>query len=74
MSRVLFLNMSESAAVDFCKTKSVGVSAIEKLTSGGNRLVCMSSDGAEKARSGLKAKLIKGDVTRAKTRPTRPLW
>lgn len=74
MSRVLFLNMSETAAVDFCRTKSVGVSAIEKLTSGGIRLVCMSSDGAEKARSGLKSKLIKGDVTRAKTRPSRPLW
>ena len=74
MSRVLFLNMSETAAMDFCKTKAVGVSAIEKLSSGGIRLVCMSSDGAEKARTGLKAKLIKGDVTREKFRPSRPLW
>ena len=74
MSRVLFLNMSESAAMDYCKGKSVGVSAVEKLTSGGVRLVCMSSDGAEKARTGLKSKLIKGDVTREKFRPSRPLW
>jgi len=74
MSRVLFLNMSETAAVDYCKTKSVGVSAIEKLSSGGVRLVCMSSDGAEKARTGLKSKLIKGDVTREKFRPSKPLW
>ena len=59
MSRVLFLNMSETAAIDYCKGKSVGVSAIEKLSSGGVRLVCMSSDGAEKARTGLKSKLIK---------------
>ena len=51
MSRVLFLNMSETAAVDYCKTKSVGVSAVEKLSSGGIRLVCMSSDGAETART-----------------------
>jgi hypothetical protein len=74
MSRVLFLNMSENAALDYCKGKSLGVSAIEKLTSGGVRLVCMSSDGAEKARTGLKSKLIKGDVTREKFRPSRPLW
>jgi hypothetical protein len=66
--------MSENAALDYCKGKSLGVSAIEKLTSGGVRLVCMSSDGAEKARTGLKSKLIKGDVTREKFRPTRPLW
>ena len=32
MSRVLFLNMSETAAVDYCKGKQVGVSAIEKLS------------------------------------------
>ena len=74
MSRVLFLKMSETAAADYCKGKQVGVSAIEKLSSGGVRLVCMSSDGAEKARTGLKSKLIKGDVTRAKHRPSRPLW
>lgn len=74
MSRVLFLNMSENAALDYCKGKQVGVSAIEKLSSGGVRLVCMSSDGAEKARAGLKSKLIKGDVVREKFRPTRPLW
>jgi len=34
----------------------------------------MSSDGAEKARTGLKSKLIKGEITRAKHRPTKPLW
>lgn len=74
MSRVLFLKMSERAAVDYCKTKQVGVSAVESLSSGGVRLVCMSSDGAEKARSGLKSKLIKGEVTREKHRPSKPLW
>ena len=74
MSRVLFLNMSETAAVDYCKTESVGVSAIEKLSSGGVRLVCMSNDGAVTARAGLKSKLIKGDVTREKHRPSKPLW
>ncbi|MBA3667550.1 MAG: hypothetical protein H0W65_07500 [Sphingomonas sp.] len=74
MSRVLNLSMSETAAIDHCKSHDVGVSAIEKLPSGGIRLVCMSSDGAERVRKTLKAKLIKGDVVRARYRPTRPLW
>ena len=74
MSRVLHLSMSESAAIDHCKSNDVGVSAIEALPAGGIRLVCMSSDGAERARKSLKTKLIKGDVVRARYRPTRPLW
>ena len=47
MSRMLLLSMSERDAVAKCADAKVGVSAIEKLTSGGVRLVCMSSAGAE---------------------------
>lgn len=74
MSRVLNLSMSERAATDHCATNDIGVSAIEALPAGGVRLVCMSSDGAERARKSLKTKLIKGDVVRARYRPTKPLW
>lgn len=74
MSRVLHLSMSETAAVDHCSNNAIGVSAIEALPAGGVRLVCMSSDGAERARKSLKSKLIKGDVVRARYRPTKPLW
>ena len=74
MSRVLNLSMTERETLDYCHGRSVGVSAIEALPAGGVRLVCMSVEGADKARKALKAKLIKGDVTRARHRPTRPLW
>jgi hypothetical protein len=66
--------MTEREALDYCNGRGVGVSAIEALASGGVRLVCMSVDGAEKARKALKAKLIKGDVTRARHRPVKTLW
>ena len=74
MSRVLLLNMSTQAATDECDKQKVGVSALERLPAGGVRLVTMSMDGAERLRSKLKSKLLKGDPTRARHRPTRPLW
>ena len=74
MSRVLLLNMSaDTATTEFGKL-GVGISALEKLTSGGIRLVCMSVDGAEKARKKFNSKLLKGEVMRTRHRPTRPLW
>lgn len=74
MSRVLLLNMSADAATTEFGKLGVGISALEGLTSGGVRLVCMSSDGAEKARKKFGSKLIKGEVMRTRHRPTRPLW
>ena len=74
MSRVLLLNMSAQAATDECAKQNIGVSALENLPAGGVRLVTMSSDGAEKLRAKLKSKLLKGEVIRARHRPTRPLW
>ena len=47
MSRMLLLSMSEREAVAKCEDAKVGVSAIERLHSGGVRLVCMSTAGAE---------------------------
>lgn len=74
MSRAMNLAMSESAVLDRCRTADIGVSAIELLPSGGVRLVCMSSSGAERIRSLLRSKVITGAVTRERFRPSRPLW
>jgi len=74
MSRVVWLDMSAQAATDECHKQNVGVSALEALPVGGVRLVTMSMDGAERLRSKLKSKLLKGEATRARHRPTRPLW
>ncbi|MGH6728795.1 MAG: hypothetical protein ACREBK_01465 [Sphingomicrobium sp.] len=74
MSRVLHLKMSQSDATDYCVARKIGVSALETLPSGAIRLVCMSTDGAERARKSLKSKLVKGEMVRERHRPTKPLW
>jgi len=74
MSRVLFLSLDEGQVVARCLAEKVGISAIERLSSGGVRLVCMSSDGAALIARALKGKLITGAVTRAAHRPATPLW
>ena len=70
MSRVLCLTLSQSAVMDQGANKNIGVSAIEPLASGGVRMVCMSVDGAEEARRVFKSKILKGEVTRTKYRPS----
>jgi hypothetical protein len=75
MSRVILLSMSEADVVAKCEEGKVGVSAIEGLASGGVRLVCMSSDGADAMRKKLKTHVITGTVVRERMRPRpRPLW
>ena len=46
MTRVVLLSMNESEVIARCHDAKVGVSAIERLTTGGVRLVCMSVEGA----------------------------
>ena len=74
MSRALNLNMTVSEATARCNSENVGISAIEPLLTGGVRLVCMSSDGAETIRTNCKSKIISGEVTRERHRPRTPLW
>jgi hypothetical protein len=74
VSRVVHLNLEEGVVVIRCLSEDVGVSAIERLSSGGVRLVCMSSEGAALIRRKLKAYVIAGTVTRAKHRPANSLW
>ena len=74
MSRTIFLSMAEGEVVARCLAEKVGISAIEGLPGGGVRLVCMSSDGAQRIRTKLKTKLMQGDVLRTRHRPATPLW
>lgn len=74
MSRVVHLNLDEGVVVIRCISENVGVSAIERLSSGGVRLVCMSSEGAARIRRKLETYLIQGNVTRERHRPLNPLW
>lgn len=68
------LNMSLTEATARCNSEAVGISVIEPLLSGGVRLVCMSSDGADVMRAKCKSRIIAGEVTRERHRPSKPLW
>ena len=74
MSRAINLSMGEADVVNRCSAERVRVSAIETLPQGGVRLVCMSMEGADLIRRKLKSHIIKGEVTRERHRPRRPLW
>lgn len=75
MSRALFVNLDESKVVAICRAENVGISAIEKLHSGGVRLVCMSSHGAVVMNRKFKGQMIADEVAvRERRRPTTPLW
>ena len=69
MSRTINLSLDENEALAKCVSAKVGVSAIERLPAGGVRLVCMSTDGAERLRRKLKSHVMKGEVTRSHYRP-----
>jgi hypothetical protein len=62
MNRAILLKMSRQAIVAHCKTQDIGISSLSMLPTGGARLVCMSSDGAERVRLQLKSNLMKEDV------------
>lgn len=74
MSRTVNLSMERDAVEAHCRAKKIDVSALEALPDGGVRLVCSSGAGADKIRSTLKRKLIKGEVERTAIRPAKPLW
>ena len=74
MSRALLVNLDEGEVVAKCLAEKVGISAIERLASGGVRLVCNSSEGAGTMMRKLKEHLIEGVVVRERHRPTKPLW
>lgn len=69
MSRVLLLALELHQVEDRCRLENVGISVLEKLASGGVRLVCLSSDGSTRMRQVLKRHLISGVVTKERYRP-----
>lgn len=69
MSRSINLQLTEAQTLRHCNEHNIGISVIEPLTSGGVRLVCMSSDGADLVRRALKSKIITGDIIRTRIRP-----
>jgi hypothetical protein len=75
MSRAVYLDMDEGKVIAQCLKERVGVLTIERLPSGGVRLVCMSAEGAEHIRSTLNGHLLEEtDVARERHRPSIPLW
>ncbi len=59
------LDASQDAVVAACTSAKIGISAIEPLTSGGTRVVCLTREGADKLRQTMKSKLIDGRVKRS---------
>jgi hypothetical protein len=75
MSRALFVDLDESKVVAMCRAENVGISAIERLASGGVRVVCMSSHGAFAMGKKFKGHIIaENAAVRARRRPVSPLW
>ena len=75
MSRELFLSLDMDQVTARCLEADVGISAAERLPAGGVRLVCNSSEGAQRMRTKLKKQLINAqDVRRELHRPRSPLW
>jgi hypothetical protein len=75
MSRAMFVDLAEAKVIAMCRAENVGISAIEKLHSGGVRLVCMSSHGAFLMNEKFKGHIIADDVAvRERRRPLSPLW
>lgn len=74
MSRVLLVGLEEGQVVAACLAENVAISSIERLSSGGVRLVCNSMDGAARMARKFKPHLLDGVVTRERHRPRTPLW
>ena len=58
------LSLPEAEVRRLCEAQGVSISVIEPLISGGTRLVCTSSAGAEEMRLRLRGHLIEGGVVR----------
>lgn len=64
MSRAMNLSLPEEEVRRLCIAQGVSISAIEPLQSGGTRLVCTASTGAEEMRLRLRSHIIDGTVIR----------
>jgi hypothetical protein len=71
MSRAINVNATEADIVAACKTAGVAISMIEKLNSGGTRVVFNNAVDAASMAKAYKTKLLTGPVTRTATRLNR---
>jgi len=74
MSRVLLVPLTEDQVVAACAAENVSISTVERLQSGGVRLVCNSTDGAVRVAGKFKPHVIDGVVTRERRCPPTLLW
>lgn len=65
LTRAMNLDLPVQEVVNRCARKSIAISAIETLLSGGTHLVCVTIEGADYARLLFKQSIIYGKVRRA---------
>ncbi len=68
MSRAINVDASEAHVLDMCAKHNASISAIEKLHSGGTRVVMKNMDDAVVIIKAFGAKVITGDVLRTPSR------
>lgn len=71
MSRALNINSTEADITAACQAAGIGISTIERLVSGGTRVVLNNAFDAAVIAKTFKAKLLQGPVTRLQTRLNR---
>jgi hypothetical protein len=71
MSRALNINATEADITGACATAGIAISTIERLVSGGTRVVLNNSVDAASVAKTFKTKLLSGPVTRLQTRLNR---
>ena len=71
MSRALNINSTEAEVTAACQAAGIPISTIERLVSGGTRVVFNNSVDAASIAKTYKSKLLTGPVTRLQTRLNR---
>jgi len=65
ITRAMNLDLPAQEVINGCARRSIAISAIEILLSGGTHLVCVTIEGADDARRLFKQSIIHGKVRRA---------
>jgi hypothetical protein len=73
MNWVINLTLDEGIVVIRCLSEMVAISAIKRLSQGGVRLVCTSSEGAELIRRKFERYVIDDEAPRERRRLRKPL-
>jgi hypothetical protein len=74
MSREIFVRLDEKRVMADCAAAGFTISTIERIPTGGVRLVLSSSFGAHQMRQKYNSQLIEETVTRERIRPRKPSW